>query len=811
MRVALTGATGFLGLRLLAELLDRGHEVAVLVRTSPQRATVRLERGLRALGRLPAEVDTLLSRVDPYEVDLAAEHFGLPVDAFRELADGVDAVWHSAGQIALSGNAEKSAINVTGTRRVLELATQGRRRPMVHHISTAFVAGRRRKGVVLESDLGHDHGFVNSYEETKHRAEILVDSWSHAHGRPAVVYRPSVLVSDLGAHPDLPIHPMATLSMLLEQLFGSRGEHTGAIRPLRILGHPDSFQNMLQVEYAARMIIQLSEVTAPGEKVTTYHVVHPQDTPISRTLAMLETTAPVALTMTELDDGSIWRPTGQPELAGYLPYFGYERRYDTAASRSAGVVIEPPEITTEYLTNGVRWRGQARPQETSKVVMNTPSALLFPGQGAYLPGGLGSLLKQYPRLVDVLTVVDNIAAEYRRAPVSPLLRDPTAPSAEELIAEDPARSNLAIFACSMALHQVLVAEQGMTFDVLLGHSFGEIAALTAAGVVSLEDGARLVAERDAAFEKYPPRPGGMLSLTLSESRTEHLLAAVGSFGAAVAAANAPAQTVVSGLDEDLAAIQSIAEAAGVSCTRVRAPYAFHNRALWTVAEEWRTRLAAIPFREPRTRVHSPIAQDYYGPGDDLREAVVSHLVRPVRFAETVRRLHAEGIGTFVECGARSILTDLVTQNLPGVSTQAPLRGRTTVTRTPAKTSTESPRTPEPAPTPRQDLPSEPVPSSPEPSLPKPPSTVDPLPPHPQLVELLRREYAQALDYPEDVFTDDADLEADLGVDSLKQVEMFSRLRRRFNLPAASEGVRATAYRTLPAIADGLTELAAGAL
>ncbi|MEV7229750.1 phosphopantetheine-binding protein [Polymorphospora sp. NPDC051019] len=72
--------------------------------------------------------------------------------------------------------------------------------------------------------------------------------------------------------------------------------------------------------------------------------------------------------------------------------------------------------------------------------------------------------------------------------------------------------------------------------------------------------------------------------------------------------------------------------------------------------------------------------------------------------------------------------------------------------------------------------------------------------------MLRREYAEALDYPEDVFSDDADLDADLGVDSLKQVEMFARLRNRFGLPAPDADVRVTSFRTLPAVADGLVRL-----
>ncbi|MEU6642082.1 SDR family oxidoreductase [Saccharomonospora sp. NPDC046836] len=354
MRITLTGATGFLGLRLLTEFLDRGDEITVLSRMDSQRTVARLRRGLRALGRPEGDLDDELRRVAACQIDLAAEWLGVGADAFRVLADQADQVWHYAAQTALSGAAAKHSINVEGTRRILELAAQGRRRPEVHHISTVHVAGRREAGVALESDLDPSGGFVNHYEESKCRAELMVRAWSQALCRPAAIYRAGGLVSDREVHPGLPLHPLATLTMLVEEVLGPRPADSPP-PPLRIPATPGGHLNLLQVEHAARAMAQLSLTARPPAEAVTYHIVHPLDTPAERVARMLEAAAGVRVVFAGPHDPAAWQPAGQPEIAGFLPYLSQRRRYDTRNVRSAGVAIDPPEITTEYLLRGVRW------------------------------------------------------------------------------------------------------------------------------------------------------------------------------------------------------------------------------------------------------------------------------------------------------------------------------------------------------------------------------------------------------------------------------------------------------------------------
>lgn len=222
MRVALTGATGFLGTRLVRELLSRHEAITVLTRAGGTDPVDRIARFLHAVG---TPEPRLGQRLRVVEIELTRPGLGLPATAFQELADELDTVWHCAGDIDLeAGLAKARAVNVEGTRNLLALAAAGRRNPLFCHISTAFVAGARRSGLVFEDDLDGSWGFENAYEQSKYEAELLVHSWSAAHRRPAVVLRPSILVDNRAARPELPTHPLQTIMRSIEIItkqFGS--------------------------------------------------------------------------------------------------------------------------------------------------------------------------------------------------------------------------------------------------------------------------------------------------------------------------------------------------------------------------------------------------------------------------------------------------------------------------------------------------------------------------------------------------------------------------------------------------------------
>ncbi len=183
--ILLTGATGFVGMAVLARLLAAGHEVHCLVRADDDDdAQARLRA---VLNRVQAPST---GRTVAVAGDLTAPRLGLG-DRHDELAARVGSVIHSAASVAFDLPLDEArAINVEGTRRVLDFAAAVPDLERVTCISTAYVAGDRR-GTAYEDDHGPAR-FRNSYEQSKHEAEALV----RQSDLPWTIVRPSIVVGE---------------------------------------------------------------------------------------------------------------------------------------------------------------------------------------------------------------------------------------------------------------------------------------------------------------------------------------------------------------------------------------------------------------------------------------------------------------------------------------------------------------------------------------------------------------------------------------------------------------------------------------
>ncbi|MEE1798406.1 NAD-dependent epimerase/dehydratase family protein [Streptomyces sp. JV176] len=374
VHVALTGATGFLGLRLLRRLLAAHRSVTVLVHAGSGDALHRITRFFELTGA-PEEFTTgLTGRLRVVETELERPRLGLSGRAFQELADGLGAIWHSAGSINLEGDLpELRRTNVEGTRHVLELAAAGRGRPVVHHVSTAFVAGRRREGVAYEDELDDAYGFENAYEHSKYEAEKLIHAWSREHARPVVVLRPSVLVTDLPPHAELPAHPLQVIERIMRdarRTAGTGGQGRDGRPRVRLVGHPHGRLNLLQVEHAAEVMVRLAGRT-PSGGVDTYHVVHDRDVPVPTVVTLLErlTSVAIELVATEPDD-----PSPLESLLRFYPgltaYLAHRRRFDDTRVRTLlGPSAASGRVDLGYLCSGLATRdrvpaGPAAPAPT---------------------------------------------------------------------------------------------------------------------------------------------------------------------------------------------------------------------------------------------------------------------------------------------------------------------------------------------------------------------------------------------------------------------------------------------------------------
>lgn len=188
----LTGGTGFVGQELLRHLAATSMtRTYCLVREHEGRsAEQRLKRALAKVGVRDDE------RFVAVAGDVAQPELGISPERRASLARDVRTVIHAAADVRFNQSLESvSAVNVAGTRAMLELAQECRREnPDFSHfayVSTAFVAGRRT-GVLDAETWGHGCGFKNTYEQSKHEAEGLVREASRE--LPTVIFRPSIVL-----------------------------------------------------------------------------------------------------------------------------------------------------------------------------------------------------------------------------------------------------------------------------------------------------------------------------------------------------------------------------------------------------------------------------------------------------------------------------------------------------------------------------------------------------------------------------------------------------------------------------------------
>ncbi|MEU2870499.1 SDR family oxidoreductase [Streptomyces olivoreticuli] len=283
--IVMTGATGFLGSRLLRALLaDETAAVTVLGRDGDrQPLAARLESALRACGATEDELLRARGRLTAVPVDLTRPRLGLEQAEHERIAEHADAVWHCAAAISLVGTVDTLApVNVTGTRHLTELADRTPAHVPLLYTSTAYVAGDTPAGT--NSPVGDA---ITGYEQTKQQAEQIVREWADLRQRPAVVLRPSLLAT---AHPipdtaaQQPLSMLGTgLSALLDQAppllrRALLRKRAGVPRVrLRLQGHPGSHLNVVPVEYAVDAMLRLALLPHPPG-ATAYHLVHPEET-----------------------------------------------------------------------------------------------------------------------------------------------------------------------------------------------------------------------------------------------------------------------------------------------------------------------------------------------------------------------------------------------------------------------------------------------------------------------------------------------------------------------------------------------------
>jgi malonyl CoA-acyl carrier protein transacylase len=272
-------------------------------------------------------------------------------------------------------------------------------------------------------------------------------------------------------------------------------------------------------------------------------------------------------------------------------------------------------------------------------------AYLFPGQGSQKKGMGDGLFDEFPELTQQ---ADKILGY----------------SIKDLCLNDPEQklnqtqyTQPALYVVNALSYQKKIRDNGKQPDFLAGHSLGEYNALEAAGVISFEEGLKLVKKRGELMSQA--KNGGMAAiLNSSEEQIQEILKQADLATIDIANLNSPSQIVISGLKGEISKAQPYFEKENALFIPLNTSGAFHSRYMEEAQTEFEKVVKKTKFSKPTIPVIANVTGKPYE-SKKVAQGLINQLSNCVRWTESMMYLLAQGEMEFEELGVGDVLTKLI--------------------------------------------------------------------------------------------------------------------------------------------------------
>lgn len=285
-------------------------------------------------------------------------------------------------------------------------------------------------------------------------------------------------------------------------------------------------------------------------------------------------------------------------------------------------------------------------------------AWLFPGQGAQKVGMARDLYEAFPEAAAVFDEADEALGRS----LSRVVFEGPEDELRQTVNTQPGIlvASLAAWRAAQASgHEAAAAPPLAT----AGHSMGEYTALVAAGSLSVSEAVRLVARRGELMQAAGEQNPGTLAAVLGMDE-EAVEAVCAEAGAEVCNLNATGQIVIGGSPEAVERAATLAEEQGARrVVRLRVGGAFHTSLMAPAAETMAPILAQAEIADPQVTVIGNVTAEELTDAEDVRADLTAQIRRPVRWRDTVLKMHELGVDTWVELGPGTVLTGLTRTTL----------------------------------------------------------------------------------------------------------------------------------------------------